>query len=48
MPLTLAQMLALFPDNTAGDISAEDGRDVIEGLWRSGDPGWRTATTPTR
>lgn len=33
MPLTLAQMHALFNDNTAGDISAEDGRDVIEALW---------------
>lgn len=36
MPLTLAQMQALFPDNTAGDISAEDGRDVIEGLFHHG------------
>lgn len=34
MPLTLAQMLALFPDNTTGDISAQDGRDVITGIVR--------------
>lgn len=34
MPLTLAQMHALFNDNTAGDISAQDGRDVLEALWR--------------
>lgn len=33
MPLTLTQMHALFNDNTAGDISAADGRDVIEGLY---------------
>lgn len=33
MPLTLAQMHALFNDNTAGDISAADGRDVIEALY---------------
>lgn len=33
MPMTLAQMQALFNDNTAGDISAADGRDVIEGLY---------------
>jgi hypothetical protein len=32
MPLTLAQMNALLPDNTAGDISAEDLRDVVEAL----------------
>lgn len=34
MPLTLAQMHALFNDNTAGDISAQDGRDVLQALWR--------------
>jgi hypothetical protein len=34
MPLTLAQMLALFPDNTAGDISAADGRSVITAIVR--------------
>jgi hypothetical protein len=38
MPLTLAQMTALFPDNTAGDISAQDGRDVITGLYEWGAP----------
>lgn len=42
MPLTLAQMLALLPDNTAGDISAADMRDVATGLWRAADP----ASTP--
>lgn len=38
MPLTLAAMLALFNDNTSGDISAADGRDVISSLWRIADP----------
>lgn len=33
MPLSLTAMQALFPDNTAGDISAEDGRDVIGALY---------------
>lgn len=33
MPLTLAQMLALFPDNTSGDISEADARDAITGLY---------------
>lgn len=33
MPLTLTQMLALLPDNTAGDITAEDMRDVVEALY---------------
>lgn len=33
MPLTLAQMEALFNDNTAGDISAADGRSTIEALF---------------
>lgn len=33
MPLTLAQMLALFNDNTSGDISAADGRDVVTALY---------------
>lgn len=33
MGLTLAQMLALLPDNTAGDISAADARDVVTGLF---------------
>lgn len=34
MPLTLAQMLALLPDNTAGDISAVDMRDVVTAIVR--------------
>lgn len=34
MPLTLAQMLALLPDNTAGDISAADMRDVVAAIAR--------------
>lgn len=33
MPLSLSQMQTLFADNTAGDISAADGRDVIEALY---------------
>lgn len=33
MPSTLAAMLALYNDNTSGDISAADGRDVISGLY---------------
>lgn len=33
MPLTIAQMLALLPDNTAGDIGADDVRDVTEALF---------------
>lgn len=33
MPLTLAQMHALLNDNTSGDISAEDARDVVEALF---------------
>lgn len=32
MPLTLAQMHALLPDNTAGDIGADDMRDVVEAV----------------
>lgn len=32
MPLTEAQMHALLPDNTAGDISAQDMRDVVSAL----------------
>lgn len=32
MPLTLAQMLALLPDNTAGDISAVDARNVVTAI----------------
>lgn len=40
MALTLAQMLALLPDNTAGDISAEDMRDIVTALHeRDFDPG---------
>lgn len=34
MPLTLAQMLALLPDNTAGDISAADARNVVTAIVR--------------
>lgn len=33
MPTSLAAMLALFNDNTAGDISAADGRAVIQALY---------------
>jgi hypothetical protein len=33
MPLSLTAMQALFNDNTAGDISAADGRDVIGALY---------------
>lgn len=32
MTLTLAQMLALLPDNTTGDITAQDLRDVVTAL----------------
>lgn len=32
MPLTLAQMLALLPDNTTGLISAADMRDVVTAI----------------
>lgn len=34
MPLTLAQIDALLADNTAGDISAADMRDVAEALYQ--------------
>ena len=33
MPTSLAAMLALFNDNTSGDISAADGRTVIQALY---------------
>lgn len=33
MPTSLSAMLALFNDNTSGDISAADGRTVIQGLY---------------
>ena len=32
MALTLAQMLALLADNTSGDISAEDMRDIVTAI----------------
>lgn len=35
MPLTLAQMLALVNDNTAGEISAADVRDVVTALFNT-------------
>lgn len=30
---TLAELLALLPDNTTGEISAEDMRTVVSGIW---------------
>lgn len=36
MPLTLAQMIALLPDNTAGNISEQDLRDVVTALHTAG------------
>lgn len=30
---TLAELLALLPDNTTGEISAADLRAVITGVW---------------
>lgn len=55
MPLTLAQMHALFNDNTSGDISAADGRSVITGLYEAdrgtvpvnGDFAWVNQETAT-
>lgn len=34
---TLAELLALMPDNTTGDISAEDMRTVTTGVWEQTD-----------
>jgi predicted RecA/RadA family phage recombinase len=34
---TLAQILALLPDNTTGDISAQDVRDAVTALWHRTD-----------
>lgn len=31
--MTLDELLALLPDNTTGDIDAEDLRTVVTGLW---------------
>lgn len=44
MTLTLSQMHALLPDNTAGDISAQDARDVVEALHET--PVDRTPVSP--
>lgn len=35
MPLTLAEMHALLPDNTTRDISAADARDVVTALFNT-------------
>lgn len=34
MPLTLTQMLALIPDNTSGDVTPADMRDVVTAIVR--------------
>lgn len=49
MPLTLAQMLALLPDNTTGLISEEDVRDVVEALydWIPNDVKYLAGRLPT-
>jgi hypothetical protein len=31
--MTLDEMLALLPDNSAGEISASDLREIVSGLW---------------
>lgn len=33
MVATLDQLLALLPDNSSGEISAADLRDVVTGIW---------------
>lgn len=46
-PKTLAALLAQLPDNTAGDISAEDIRDVVVSLFPSRGQIDLTATAST-
>ena len=46
MALTKAQMLALLADNTSGDISAQDMRDIISGVVTIEDEGVNIPTIP--
>lgn len=42
---TLAELLALLPDNTTGEIDAADMREIVTALWES-TPTGTTAQRP--